>query len=424
VSAQAPPGGFRYIRLVALGALLGIPAALLAALFLALVHDLEHWLWDSLPSALGYDSPPWYLVIGLPAAGAVGVFVARRFLPGDGGNPPIEGIGGAPARISAAPGIALAAICTLSFGAVLGPEAPLIALGSIVGLAVTLFARVGAPEKRVLGTAGSFAAISALFGGPLVGGMMMVEGGLEMGARLLPVLLPGFVAAATGYLLFTGFGSWGGLHAQGLAVPDLPAYKGEHLRDLIVAVIVGVLTALLITGVRRASGVVSRLPVGLAVLLIGGGLAVGLTAQIAEWLGASSQDVLFSGQSGVPALDAADSTKIVAILIVAKALAYAISLGCGFRGGPIFPAIFLGIAIATFAVVWFDVSPTLAVAVGAAAGMAAGTELLITSVLFAALLVGSAGPDAVPAAVFAAAAAWLTMRAISQRVAPAEPLKA
>src|SRR5262249_58978107 len=68
-----------------------------------------------------------------------------------------------------------------------------------------------------------------------------------------------------------------------------------------------------------------------------------------------------------------------------------------------------------FPVVWFDVSPTLAVAVGAAAGMAAGTRLLITSTLFASLLVGSAGADAVPAAVLAAAAAWLSMRFIDAR---------
>ena len=87
-----------------------------------------------------------------------------------------------------------------------------------------------------------------------------------------------------------------------------------------------------------------------------------------------------------------------------------------------FPAIFLGIAPATFAVVWFDVSPTLAVAAGAAAGMAAGTRLLITSTLFAALLVGSAGADAVPAAALAEASAWLTMKAVDRRAEAATRL--
>ena len=59
-------------------------------------------------------------------------------------------------------------------------------------------------------------------------------------------------------------------------------------------------------------------------------------------------------------------------------------------------------------------SPTAAVAIGTAAGMAAGTRLLFASVLFAGLLVGSAGLDAIPAAVLAAAAAWLTVRATDE----------
>ena len=120
---DCPPdlGGAEYLRLVGLGAVIGIPAAFLAAVFLAFVRDLEHWLWDSLPSALGHASPPWYLVIGLPIAGACVVVVARLLLPGDGGHRPLEGIGGGATPVSHGPGIALAAIGTLSFGAVLGP---------------------------------------------------------------------------------------------------------------------------------------------------------------------------------------------------------------------------------------------------------------------------------------------------------------
>ena len=419
MATDAPTlSGGAYLRLVLLGAAIGIPAALVAAGFLGLVHYLEHWLWDSLPSALGTSSPQWYLVIGLPAVGAVVVLGARLLLPGDGGHPPLQGIGGGAVPVRFAAGIALAAIGTLAFGAVLGPEAPLIALGSAVGMTVTFFSRFDAREEAVLGTAGSFSAISALFGGPIVGGIMMVESGIGIGAGLLPVLLPGFVAAAVGYVVFIGFGTWGGLHAQSLAVPDLPPYHGTHIYDLLVGIAVGILTAIGITAVRRGARLVAGNGLarfGLPVLLVGGGLAVGLVAQIGGWLGANPQDILFSGQSGVPDLAAADSTKIVAILLVGKALGYLVSLGCGFRGGPIFPAIFMGIAIATFPVEWWGVSPTLAVAVGAAAGMSAGTRLLVTSTLFAALLVGGVGLDAVPAAVLAASAAWLTMQAIDRR---------
>jgi H+/Cl- antiporter ClcA len=409
-----------YMRLVAVGALLGAPAALVAAGFLAFVHDLEHWLWDDLPDAIGASSPPWYLVIGLPVAGACIVLAARRLLPGDGGHPPLEGIGGGPVPVSHAPGIALAAVGTLAFGAVLGPEAPLIALGSVVGMVFTVVARPDEKGKAVLSTAGSFAAISALFGGPIVGGMLLVEGGLELGKRLLAVLLPGFVAAAIGYVLFVGLGDWGGLSSQGLAVPNLPGYHGTHVYDLLIGVVVGVIAAVIVAAVRRAAGELAKegpRRFGLPVLLVGGGLAVGLIAQVADWLGADSQEVLFSGQSAIPAVAATTSAWILLLLLAAKALGYMVSLGCGFRGGPVFPAIFVGIAVAEFPHAWFDTSPTLAVAVGAAAGMAAGTRLLITSALFASLLVGTAGLDAVPAAVLAASAAWLTMQPLDKRAA-------
>jgi H+/Cl- antiporter ClcA len=421
VSAAESPAtlsGQRALRLAALGALVGVPAALLAALFIAVVHELEHWLWHDLPERLDASGPPWYLVVGLPVVGACIVLLARTLLPGDGGHEPLGGISVEPTPISHAPGIALAAVGTLAFGAVLGPEVPLIALGSVVGLAFAPGARLDARESQVLSTAGSFSAISALFGGPLVAGMLLLEAGLGLGAALIPILISGLIAASIGYLIFVGLGDWGGLDATALSVPGLPTYDGVHLRDLVIAVGVGVAIALLVEAVRSlATGIAGpgRARVSLPVVLVGGGLAVGVLALLADGLGASSQDVLFSGQVSIPSLVTEDSTRIVLVLIAAKALAYAICLGCGFRGGPVFPAIFLGVALTTLAVITFDVSPTLAVAVGTAAGTAAMTRLLFAPIIFAGLLVGTPGVDAIPVAALAAAAAWLTMATIDER---------
>jgi H+/Cl- antiporter ClcA len=273
-----------------------------------------------------------------------------------------------------------------------------------------------------------FAAISTLFGGPLVGGVMVTESGIGLGARLIPALLPGFVAAAVGYLIFVGLGPYTGAPAPGLTVPDLEPYVGTSVPDLLLAVVVGIATAVVIGLVNRLArwlgiagaerfGTSGR---GITVFLVVGGLAVGLLALGAEAFGVSSQDVLFSGQTAIPSVVAQTSVATLAVLLVAKALAYVVSLASGFRGGPIFPALFLGIGLAAFAVELLDVSPTLAIAVGAAAGMAAQTRLLVTSMLFAALLVGSAGADAITAVVLATVAAYVTSVALDPTPAAQE----
>ena len=400
-------------RLTLLGALVGLPAGLVAFAFVGAVHLLQDLLWTELPEALGADAPPWYLVLGLPVAGALLVAAARR-LPGDGGHSPVNGLSMDPLPPVAAGSVALAALASLGFGVVLGPEAPLMALGGIVGVRVTRWTGVTGRARGLLGVSGASGAMSTLFGGPLVAGIMLLEAGA--GALTAVTLLPPLAAAAVAYVLVTGFGDWTGLPMAGLAVPDLPEYDRVRPGSLLLALVVGVVAAVLVTGVRRLARAVQGTEprVGRVPLLLVSGLGVGVLALAAEGLGADPRDVLFSGQSSIPALVGGSSVGVVLVLVVAKALAYAITMGGGFRGGPIFPAIFLGVGLASVAVAALDVSPTLAVAVGTAAGMAATSRLLLSAVMFSALLVGRAGLDTAPAAVVAAAAALLTARLLDR----------
>jgi H+/Cl- antiporter ClcA len=405
-----------YLRVVGLAALIGIPAALVAALFLGIIHALQHWLWVELPAALGFAEPPWFLILGLPVVGALLVIVARASLPGDGGHQPLEGLKAGETPLAYVPGVVLAALGTLGFGMVLGPEMPVVALGSAVGVLVNGVVKLGPQERQVVANAGSFSAISALFGGPLVAGMLLVESGLGLGTKLLPALLPGLVAAGIGYLVFVGLGNWEGLAAPGLQVPSLPPYEGAVVADLVLAVVVGIAAGIVLAGVRdlgwRIQGLTPR--VGMPVLLLAGGIAVGGLALLGQGLGADSQDVLFSGQASLGVVTST-SLSVVLVLLVTKSLGYAVSLGAGFRGGPIFPAIFVGVALASVPVAVFGSSPTWAIAVGAAAGMAAQTRLLISPLLLASLLVGPQGSDTIPAAVLATAAAWIFAAALERR---------
>ena len=75
------------------------------------------------------------------------------------------------------PGIILAALATLSLGAVLGPEAPLIAIGGgLAALTVHLLSKDAPPMAlTIMASAGSFAAVSTLLGSPILGAFLIME---------------------------------------------------------------------------------------------------------------------------------------------------------------------------------------------------------------------------------------------------------
>lgn len=415
---QPAMAGPAYLRLLGIGALIGIPAALAAIVFLGLVHQLEHVLWVSWPAAMGLSEPPVWMVLVLPVVGALLVWAASTLLPGHGGHEPLDGISMEPTPISYAPSVALAALASLAFGAVLGPEAPLIALGSIVGMVAVRWTRATGPAAQVLSTAGAVSAISALFGGPVVAGVMVTEAGIALGSALIPALLPGLVAGAVGYTLIVGFGSWSGINVSPLTVPGLSDYPTTRVIDLLLAIVVGVVVALIVPVVKAVAVRVKavRDSRGLGLTLLAGGLVVGVLAAAVDAAGGTYHDVLFSGQNSLPDLLAVDGQELVVLLVVlAKALAYAVCLGAGFKGGPVFPAIFIGVAVAVLIGGPFGLSSTAALAVGTAAGMASFTRLVITSLVFAVMLVGTNGTGAIPAAVLATTAAWVVTMFLDRR---------
>ena len=175
------------------GAAIGVPVAAVAFFFLKAVTEAQHYFFATLPGELGFDSVPMWWPAPLLVTAGVLVSLTIRYLPGTAGHKPAEGFKTGPVRPIDLPGIVLAAFATLSLGVVLGPEAPLIAIGAGLGVLILHLVKKDAPAQAgvVIGAAGSFAAISTLLGSPLPAAFLMMEVAGIGGPMLGVVLVPG-----------------------------------------------------------------------------------------------------------------------------------------------------------------------------------------------------------------------------------------
>jgi chloride channel protein, CIC family len=167
---------------------------------------------------------------------------------------------------------------------------------------------------------------------------------------------------------------------------------------------------------RRLVPVMSARPF---VLLPLAGLAIsGLAIGFSEAADKGVDQVLFSGQEALPGLvNGADSWSLWALagLIAFKGVAYGIALG-GFRGGPIFPAIFLGAAGGLMAAQLPGYSITPAVAVGIGAAVVATLRLPLSSVVLAVLLTAGVGAGVAPLVIVGVVVAYVVATVLEPRV--------
>lgn len=404
-------------RLLGLAVALGVIGALAASAFLELVAVGQSLLFTGLPRFLGIDGLPAWLAAILLLVGTGVVMLARR-LPGATGPGPLTGFH-FDLPISWAPSLLLAAVGSLVFGFVLGPEAPLIVLGSVIG-ALVMRGRTDEQVKagRLLGGA---AAIGAVFGNPFITGFMLLEFAAMglMPAAVIPAVL---VALGSGYAIQVGVLGFAGLGTHSLAVPGLTNYDTIGLGDLAAGLAVAVIAGAIAVGVRMGALAIDRQAERRRILaLVGAALVTALALGLAQLAGASPVMVLFSGNSGMAGLVAETSLTLVLVVLATKAVAYAAALGGGLRGGPIFPATFLGVAVAIAASLILDGVPsTPLVAAGIAATAAGITRLPATSAILGAILVGGSGAAVAPFAILGAIIGLLLRQAADRTLAPAQ----
>jgi H+/Cl- antiporter ClcA len=271
-----------------------------------------------------------------------------------------------------------------------------------------------------MSAAGSFAAISFIFNSPVVAAILLIEATGLGGPRLPLVLLPGLLAAGIGSLVAIGMGSWTGVSTSDFALGavSLPHFERPEFTDFLWAIPLAAVIAVGAFVIFRVARLLLRLVESREFVVVPlAGLAVAaLAIAFSEITGKSVNAVLFSGESDLPHLIASANTWSVGALIALvmfKGLAWGISLSA-FRGGPVFPSLYLGAAGGLIASHLAGFSMTPAVAVGMGAATTAALGLPLTGVILAVLLTSGSGPGASPVIIVGVVISYLVTQALSR----------
>jgi len=318
--------------------IIGVASSLILIVIMKVAAVLQSVLWTSLPSTVGLSasSPTWVILILTLTGIAVGLVI--RYSPGHAGpDPATEPLIGAPVDTAALPGLIIALIIGLAGGVSLGPEHPVMAVNIALAVAVgsRILPRVNALDWTILASAGT---IGALFGTPVAAALIFSQtlsgnADIPLWDRLFAPLLSAAAGALTTSLFFHPHFSLPIAHYSQMQLDDI--FSGA-----IVAAIAIALGMVAVWCLPRLHRLMHRLKH--PVLILGmGGLIMGI-------LGAVGGNItLFKGLDEMQQMAFSQVFTVSDYLLFAliKLAALVVAAACGFRGGRIFPAVFVGVAL-------------------------------------------------------------------------------
>ncbi len=388
-AGRAPIGLDRrdmWIACLALG--LGVAASVIAEILIraiAFVTNLAYFGRLSFAEATPRDNHLGVWAIAVPMIGGVLVGLMARYgsraIRGHGIPEAMEQIltneSRIPMRIMFLK--PLSAALAIGTGGPFGAEGPIIATGGALGSALGQVVAVTARERKTLLAAGAAAGMTAIFGTPIAAVLLAIELLLsEYSARtVVPVALGCGVAGAVRAIA----------HGTG-AVFVMPELANPSALTMIVAVIAGGLIGIAATWVTRAVYAVEdafeHLPIHWMWWPALGGIAVGAIGLLVPRVLGVGYDNITSAVGGH------FTTTALAILLVAKFVAWALALGSGTSGGTLAPLMTFGAAagwlLAAVAVMIAPdagIDPRVAALVGMVAMFAGASRALLTSMVFA-----------------------------------------
>ena len=317
---------------------IGIASSLILIVVMKIASVLQNLLWQRLPGTLGIaqDSPLW--IIGVLTLTGIAVGLVIRFSQGHAGpDPACEPLIGAPVPPSALPGLIVALILGLAGGVSLGPEHPIMTVNIALAVAIgaRLLPRVNRMEWTILASAGT---IGALFGTPVAAALIFsqtLNGSSEVPLwdRLFAPLMAAAAGALTTGLFFHPHFSLPIAHYGQMEMTDI-------LSGAIVAAIAIAAGMVAVWCLPRLHAMMHQMKNPVLVLGIGG-LILGILGVI----GGPVSLVKGLDEMQQMVANQAFSTSDYFLLAVIKLAALVVAAASGFRGGRIFPAVFVGVAL-------------------------------------------------------------------------------
>lgn len=318
--------------------IIGIASSLVLIVTMKVASVLQNILWSVLPLSLGLNAGGHLWTIAILTLTGIAVGLVIRFSPGHAGpDPAAESLVGAPVSTSALPGLIAALILGLAGGVSLGPEHPIMVVNIALAVAIgsRLFPRVSSLDWTILAASGT---IGALFGTPVAAALIFSQ--TLNGSNDVPLwdhLFAPLLAAAAGALTTSLFFN------PHFSLP-IPHYPQMRLVDIfsgaVVALIAIAVGMVAVWCLPRLHTLMHRLKSPVLTLGIGG-LLLGILGTVGGHI------TLFKGLDEMQQMAFSQTLTGGDFMLIAlvKLAALVLAAASGFRGGRIFPAVFVGAAL-------------------------------------------------------------------------------
>jgi H+/Cl- antiporter ClcA len=340
--APAAASARQVLRLVPAALLIGVGSSLVLLALSIAAAALQKVLWGPLPAAFGVDPHSSLWIFATLTATGVAVGLVIWLVPGHAGpDPACEGLGGPPQPLGILPGLVLATVLGLAGGASLGPENPItminIALAWLAGRTFGDRDPAHVPLWAGLGLAGT---IGAMFGTPVAAALLLSEVRTESKLPLWDRMFAPLVAAGAGSVT-THVLAGNELNLVLQLVPSRDVGLVDLLSGGVIAVLAAGAGLVLVYAFPKIHAAFRRLRHPL-LTLTAGGVVLGALGALGGPL------TLFKGLDEMKELVAGSASYGVSgllVIVLVKMAALIVSASSGFRGGRIFPAVFIGVAI-------------------------------------------------------------------------------